>query len=223
MNISVDFRQEFTRCAKNILTVNFSTGADLGDIVRFYTDHRHKHVDARPVSVFEKAASEGRMILFRDAEKKLVASSSAYDFSDDDELPSKWVEIGSTRSILKGFNLYPFIIAAQVVSESAKRPPGEMFVANIYDDNVAVQNILEHTNGWHRFTPCKGLVDVTGLADDMDRLVWLKSTPDCLKKQIGIVSAVIERGYVESKKTGERLGLRFDGFPMPEYVMPRFP
>lgn len=219
MNISVNFSKSSFHATDNSLTVSFSTIDDLDDIVRFYTDNRHQHVDARPTPVFEKAASNGRMILFRDSANTLVASSSAYDFTDTEESPFKWVEIGSTRSTLNGYGLYPFIIAAQVVTETIKRPPGELFVANIYDDNVAVQKILEHTNGWHRYTPPKGLVDATGLAEDMDRLVWLASTPDCLKKQEDIVKHVLSRGWVENRKTGARLNLAFQNFPILEAAL----
>ena len=89
-----------------------------------------------------------------------------------------------------------------------------MFVANIYDDNVAVQKILEHTNGWHRFSPPEGLINETGLAEDMDRLVWLKSTPDCFAKQYEIMKNVLERGYFQNKSTGERLWLRASNLPI---------
>jgi hypothetical protein len=217
MNIAVGIKPFFDEASNpsKFLDVRFSTSADLDDVIKFYKDNRHQHVDVRPVDVFEKATSEARMLLLRDSNGTLVASSSAYDFSDTEEMPHKWVEIGSTRSVLNGFGLYPFIIATQVVVETLRRPPGEMFVANIYDDNIAVQNILEHTNGWHKFTPPKELVKVTDLEQDMDRLVWLKSTPESLSQQMNIFKSVLERGFFENKKSGEYLGIKFE--------MPAFP
>jgi hypothetical protein len=197
----------FNKSGHFSLSVRFSEAADFPRILHFYQANRHDHVDVRESAQLEKAARDGRNLLFLNPAQEIVAASSAYDYTDDPSQPGKWVEIGSTRCTLQGFGLYPFIIASQVVHESGTRPPGEMFFASVYTDNAAVCDLLERKTGWKPMIPPQSLVEVTGLEADMPKLAWFKSDKDCLPAQEKIVRDVHENPVFTNRKTGEIITL----------------
>lgn len=203
--------------------VSFSSEHDVDAVLTYYAENRHEHVDERDSGQLAQEAIDGRILLIR-AEGDIVAASSAFNYSVEKGQDPSWVEIGATRATMKGFSFYPFIIASQVMEECLQRPPEDYIFANIYADNGAVRHLLGNKTGWDEFEVASDprLESTYSRKNDAERhemssWVWLRSTPNCLPHQAGIVRDVINEGGLWNRKDPEhpkKLDLDLSGFSL---------
>ena len=148
------------------------------------------------------------------------------------DIQPRWIEIGSTiglqdktakpNDLMKGLNLYPFIIASQTMHEFIAHTPQDFVLANVYDDNPAVMTMLNQKVGWNFFEPeadilkaCKDTKIDTGQQKAQRK--WLRATPDTLPHQARLILSVIDTGNgqgIENKKTGARVLLNTHDFSL---------
>lgn len=148
------------------------------------------------------------------------------------DIQPRWIEIGSTiglqdknakpNDLMKGLNLYPFIIASQTIHEFIAHTPQDFVLANVYDDNPAVMAMLNQKVGWNFFEPeadilkaCKDTKIDNG--HDNAQRKWLRATPDTLPHQARLILSVIDKGNGEgltNKKTGAKVALNTNNFAL---------
>ncbi|MFN3827007.1 MAG: hypothetical protein ACK4NR_05205 [Micavibrio sp.] len=200
------------------LVIRFSEAQDAQTVYNFYLGNQHADFDLRKEEVIGERSTAGQIVL---AERDGVTglSSIGFAFAEPDGGQSKqWSEIGATRSVLNGMNLYPFIIASQVINEFLQHPPAEKFFANVYEDNKGVRHLLNKVVGWKEFEPDDAILTVCKTtkiqASDERSRVWYEATSDTLQKQAAIVCDFIERGHVVSKKGNIVIPLDLSGFSL---------
>lgn len=191
------------------LTVRFSMPADVPAVLQFYHANQHHNVDDRGDDVFADRTEKSRTLLVLKPDNTIGMSSMSHPFDQD-----KKIEIGSTRSRLDGLGLYPFVIASQIIHEFLERAPEECFFACVHKDNLAVTHMLNKKVGWHIVTPTREFADAIGEGDHMDDLTWFRADTDTFAHQARIVAETIQKGYVENKKTGEKLRLDMSHFSL---------
>lgn len=178
-------------------SVGFSTASDITEVLRFYDENQHEHVDARDPVELEQEATDGRLLLIR-KEGDIVAASSAFNYSVEKGAPPSWVEIGATRVALNGYGFYPFIIASQSLEEVIRGTPEDYLFANIYADNEAVKHLLGVKTGWDNFLVSDDPTleatysrkkNVT--PEEMNTWAWLRSPASRLPHQARIVRDVV--------------------------------
>lgn len=193
---------------KKSIRLRFSTAADIPAILAFYRDNRHPHVDDRGDDVFTHRAESGRTMIVFKPDGAIGMSSMSHPFDNPQDLNGKgaWTEIGSTLGNMDGLGLYPFIIATQVVEEFIQRTPGDKFFACIYKSNPAVTGMLNKKVGWPVIQPSLDFARAVGeQPETMDTINWLHAESDTLPHQARIVTAMLDKGFVEKKATQERL------------------
>ena len=195
--------------SKRTLSVRFSVPEDVPAVLEFYNTNQHHNVDHRGDSVFKDRTEKGRTLLVLNPDRTIGMSSMSHPFEK-----SASVEIGSTRSRLDGFGLYPFIIASQIIHEFIERPANGPFFACIHKDNVAVTTLLNKKVGWNMITPTQEFADSIGEGDNINTLFWLHADTDTFSHQAKIVLDVIAEGRVKNKKTGESLALDLSSFSL---------
>lgn len=191
------------------LTVRFSGPADVPAVLDFYHSNQHHNVDNRGDDVFTKRTEEGRAILILNPDNSIGMASMSHPMDQ-----GKKIEIGSTRAQLEGFGLYPFVVASQIVHEFLERPAQECFFACIHLDNDSVTKMLNQKVGWQFMTPSQDFADAVGEGATKDTLRWLVASSDTFAHQARVASDAMAKGYVENRKTGEKLRLDLSAFSL---------
>lgn len=233
------------------LKVTFTNPQDTQRVLNFYQINQHEHVDLRQDSVWNERTQNGRVILVEDAASNIGLISVGYDFFDakqqalqaqfanavsdntsGPDIQPRWIEIGSTiglqdktakpNDLMKGLNLYPFIIASQTIHEFIAHTPQDFILANVYDNNPAVITMLNEKVGWNFFEPeadilkaCKETKIDTG--HETVQRKWLRATPDTLPHQARLILSVIDEGNgqgLQNKKTSARIALDTTNFSL---------
>lgn len=209
-------QQSFQAATQGSLTVRFSTPADVQPVLGFYAANRHHNVDFRGDDIFRDRTEQGRTILVLMPDDSIGASSMSHPVATplDNGGTGSSTEIGSTLARVDGFGLYPFLIASQIVHEFLDKTPDGVFFACIHDTNTAVTTLLNKKVGWNIITPTQDFADAVGEGANINTLNWLSATTDTLAHQARIVLAQIDQGYVENRKTGQRLSLDVSGFAL---------
>jgi TusA-related sulfurtransferase len=148
------------------------------------------------------------------------------------DIQPRWIEIGSTialqdktakpNDLLKGLNLYPFIIASQTIHEFIAHTPQDFILANVNHNNPSVITMLNEKVGWKFFEPIIDIIQAnkstkadTG-AYKIQR-TWLRATPDTLPHQARLILSVIDEGNslgLHNKKTEARIALDTSNFAL---------
>ncbi len=222
MNLS----RSFADAGEPVIVIRFSKPEDKDKILAFYKDYKHKHVESRDSSILEDKINSARVFMAEDKAGTLSTASVAYDFvtpGASHREKATWIEIGSTRSVLQGVGLYPFIVSTQVIYEFLRNPPQDKFIAAVYKDNQPVVDMLHKKVGWKYFTPDKILADTTDLTPDLPKLHCLEATSDCLPNMARIVLDHIRRGETQgllNKKTGQYVKLDLCEFALANELRP---
>ena len=200
------------------VAVRMSKTSDVQIVRDFYKDFKHEFVEQRDHKILDKYTKGGRIILFTNkADDSLCASSIAISHSlNVKKGPQKnatWTEIGATRIALKGFNLSPFMVGAQIMNEVFQRPPQKFFFADIYKPNKTASGILSQIIGWNFFTPDDDLVDASEERYELDLLDWLQCTTKTLPRQAHLLLKAVDNPVITNKATGQNLHLDTSGLP----------
>jgi hypothetical protein len=138
--------------------VCFSKIEDLDRIMEFYDLNAHQNVRKRQRELIQKLADEGSVVFLEDEDKKIVAASITYPYTEKNT-GSKviWQEIGTTRIVLNGYpGLFDLMTCLQALRSHLIEPPAECFVANML--TAPVQKMAEKL-GWRAFVPPQALLD----------------------------------------------------------------
>lgn len=201
-----------------VVKVRFSYPADTARVLQHYRDNPHPHVDYRGDAVFTDRIENGRTLLVMTGHDEIALASMAYDFNEPGHQGSHatWIELGSTvgaKDKLRGFSMYPFAIASQVVHEFLTQPPADHFFACIYKSNPEVTKFLNTAVGWKFYDPDDAFIAVAGeTPENAKNINWLQATTDTLPHQARVVLEVINKGYLENRKTGGKALLDLDEF-----------
>jgi hypothetical protein len=209
--------------SKPSLRIRFSQAADTGKIADFYKDNSHAHVDQRQAELLRSRIESGCVFMVEDETGKLGMASVSYEFNRKAGEPPVWTEIGSTRSVLAGVGLYPFVVASQVVHEFLTRTPEDSFFAGVYKDNQPVTDLLSKKVGWSIYNPPAEMAKITDLEKDLAKLNCMESASRNIPQQARLVLEYIERGTKEglmNKKTGARVKLDLSEFPLANELRP---
>ncbi|WP_435640047.1 hypothetical protein [Micavibrio aeruginosavorus] len=191
------------------LTARFSRPGDEQIVRDFYHTFKHEFVEERDHAVLDKYTQDNRIILFFDRDNASLCASSialSHNLNAPAKGPVKkstWTEIGATRIALKGFNLSPFMVSAQIMHEMFKRPPAQFFFADIYKKNTTASGILSQVIGWHFFEPEDDLWDASELRHEDGLLDWLRCTTQTLPQQARLLLKTIDKPSITNRTTGQ--------------------
>jgi hypothetical protein len=200
-------QKNFSGAAEGSLTIRFSKPSDVPQVLKFYEDHRHPNVDHRGDDIFTDRTESGRALLVFTPDGAIGMSSMSHPMKGTGA-----VEIGSTLSPME-YRLYTFVIASQIIQEFLERTPEDRFFACIHKGNP-VTDILHKKVGWEYLTTTQDFADSVGEGPNIDKLNWLHVPSNTLGHQARIVLDQIGKGYLEHKKTGERINLNLSGFSL---------
>jgi hypothetical protein len=209
-------QNQFQSAATGSLTIRFSTPADVPAVLSFYHANQHHNVDNRGDAVFQDRTEQGRVFLALMPDNSIGASSMSHPFTTPlaGGGTGSSTEIGSTLARVDGFGLYPFIISSQIIHEFLEKPPEGVFFACIHTDNTAVLSLLTKKVGWDVVPGTQEFADAIGEGPNLHHFNWLNASTNTFAHQARIVLAHIDAGYVENRKTGERLNLDLSGFSL---------
>ncbi len=204
------------------MIMRFSGRDDVDGIIMFYRDHCHHHVSVRKEELIESHASAGQFLLGFDQRGGIIASSAVYNYfvKGDRDRPS-YQEVGSTLfgDNARGFGLYPFFIASQVIEAFINKPPFNGIIAAIYDSSPVGRDLLVPQVGWKTIDPTPDIVEVFENTRSPEhtnegRLIWYGSKSQCLPKQARIVLDWIDKGKAFNNKTRAVMNIDFSQFPL---------
>lgn len=209
-------QNQFQNAATGSLTIRFSTPADVPAVLSFYHANQHHNVDNRGDAVFQNRTEQGRVFLALMPDHSIGAASMSHPFTTPLANGGTGLssEIGSTLARVDGFGLYPFIVASQIIHEFLEKPPEGVFFALIHTDNTPVLNLLTKKVGWNIVPASQDFADAIGEGPNIDHFTWLNASTNTFAHQARIVLSQIDTGYVEHKKTGQRLNLDLSGFSL---------
>lgn len=206
----MSLKNVFSNSGAKTLTIRFSQPADVPVLLDFYRNNRHPHVDYRGDALFTDRIESGRALVVFKPDGAIGMSSMSHPFNDPVTSSSRprWAEIGSTVGSMDGLGLYPFVVATQVIEEFISRTPDDKIFACIYKSNPAVTDMLNKKVGWPIISPSADFALAVGEdPSTMGRLNWLHAESDSLRHQARIVIAILDKGFVENRKTGEKFAL----------------
>lgn len=191
--------------------VRYSSSDDFDRLMAFYKANPHKNVDERNESLMRKLVENGSVTLIQSAETgEVVAASISYPLDGDDG-SQKWLEIGTTRSILNGYpGLFDVMIGMQVMRAFLVEPPGDRFVCQM--ESQAVRNMADNL-GFRPFVPSEELVrssDTTLNADETCGFEkWYSAGPEALPVVAQRMMEAINKPFLTHVKP-DRPGIELD-------------
>lgn len=191
--------------------VRYSSADDFDKLMAFYKANPHKNVDERNESLMRELVENGSVTMIQSAETgEVVAASISYPLNGDDG-SQKWLEIGTTRSILNGYpGLFDVMIGMQVMRAFLVEPPGERFVCQM--ESPAVRKMADNL-GFRPYTPSEELVrssDTTLNADETCGYEkWYSAGPEALPVVAERMMEAINKPHLVHLKTGQKIELDF--------------
>lgn len=207
------FRFSFLQVAAPVLapiptyTVRFSQAEDYDRVVEFYTKNYHENVCNRKEDLMRRLEANGSNILIEDKAGNIVGSSLAYPLSGAGH-PSQWIELGSTRMILNGYEgLFDIMVALQALRTFAAEPPQDLFA--VQTESIRVRDKF-NALGFRDFTPPAGLVQAS---DNTLKAYngtcgfekWAAAGVEALPVMAQRLIEAIDRPYLTNPKTGDRI------------------
>lgn len=192
--------------------VRYSNTEDFDKLMRFYKENPHKNVDERNESLMRALVENGSVTLIESAQTgEVVAASISYPLLGEDGLNQKWLEIGTTRSVLNGYpGLFDVMISMQVMRAFLVEPPEERFVCQM--ESSAVRKMAENL-GFRPFTPSAELVlssDTTLNAGETCGFEkWYSAGPEALPVIAQRLIEAISKPHLTNVKTGEKIEFDF--------------
>lgn len=191
--------------------VRYSSSDDFDGLMAFYRANPHKNVDERNESLMRTLADNGSVTLIQSAETgEIVAASISYPLNGDDG-SQKWLEIGTTRSILNGYpGLFDVMIGMQVMRAFLVEPPQERFVCQM--ESQAVRSMADYL-GFRPYVPSEELVrssDTTLNASEtcgFDK--WYSAGPEALPVVARRMMDAITKPCLVHAKNGQKIELDF--------------
>ncbi len=203
-------------------TVRFSSAGDYQRVLDFYTKNYHTNVCNRKEELMKALEANGGDIIIEDKNGNIVGSSIAYPLyaanqngqdPSSTEMP-KWIEIGTTRMILNGYDgLFDIMIALQVLRTTLVEPPEQKFAVQVESDRVREKfNAL----GFKTFVPPADLVaasdgTLTHYTGSCGFEKWAGAGPDALKTMAQRLITAVDRGTLTNAKTGHQIKVDLSG------------
>ncbi len=192
--------------------VRYSNAQDFDKLMDFYRANPHKNVDERNESLMRELADNGSVTLIESAVTgEVVAASISYPLLGADGVTQKWLEIGTTRSILNGYpGLFDVMIGMQVMRAFLVEPPQDRYVCQM--ESSAVRKMADDL-GFRPFVPSQELVhssDTTLNADEtcgFDK--WYSAGPEALPVVARRMMDAITKPHLTHYKSGETITLDF--------------
>ena len=191
--------------------VRYSSSDDFDRLMDFYRANPHKNVDERNESLMRELVENGSVTLIQSEETgEVVAASISYPLNGDDG-SQKWLEIGTTRSILNGYpGLFDVMIGMQVMRALLVEPPNERFVCQM--ESPAVRKMADNL-GFRPYVPSEELVrssDTTLNADETCGFEkWYSAGPEALPVVAQRMMEAIDKKYLTHLKSGQNIELDF--------------
>jgi len=218
-------KNQFNRPPENKALVRFCTPGDFEKITHYYKDNTHHHVHVRDPEWIARHVRKGQFLLIERPDGEIIAASATYDYhtaADSLDGAPSYYEIGSTNFKQpggRGYDLYPFMIAAQVIDAFLRYPPKKCFIANVYDSSPVGRTMLKPIVGWQIVTPEQDVLKKFNQSKSANNqsagpMSWYGATSSTLPHQARIVLEYLTRGEVIHKKTGEKLTLDFSRFSL---------
>ena len=177
----------------------YSNSDDFDRLMAFYKANPHKNVCDRNESLMRELVENGSVTMIQSAVTgDVVAASISYPLKGEDGVSQKWLEIGTTRSVLNGYpGLFDVMIAMQVMRAYLVEPPQERFVCQM--ESPAVRKMAHHL-GFRPYTPSDELVrvsDATVNADETSGFEnWYSAGPEALPVVAQRLMAAFDNGYI---------------------------
>lgn len=222
--------KEFAAAAGDAVRVRFSGSADFEKIFDYYGGNRHHHVHVRDRGLIERHVAKGQFLLVEKRDGALIASSAVYDYNlgNDGRVRPDYYEVGSTNFSEegRGYELYQFMIASQVVESFLRAPPERHFIANVYDSSPVGRQMLTKIVGWKVLQPEEAVLEKfrSTKADPgakSEPMTWYAATSSTLPHQARLVLGYMDRGEVKNRKTGRVLALDLSGFSLANAWLPQ--
>lgn len=192
--------------------VRFSNSDDFDRLMAFYTANPHKNVDERNESLMRQLVENGSVTLIQSEKTgEVVAASISYPLLGDDGVTQKWLEIGTTRSILNGYpGMFDIMIGMQVMRAFLVEPPQDRYVCQM--ESPAVRKMADNL-GFRPYTPSEELVrssDTTINATETCGFEkWYSAGPEALPVVAQRMMTVISNPVIGHLKTGEKIEFDF--------------
>lgn len=193
--------------------VRFSRAEDFDALMTFYRANPHKNVCDRNDALLRELADNGSITLIQSAETgEVVAASISYPLAGDNGGPEcKWLEIGTTRSVLNGYpGLFDVMIAMQVMRAFLVEPPKERYVCQM--ESPAVRK-MAHNLGFRPYTPSGELVrvsDATVNAEESSGFDnWYSAGPEAMPVVARRLMEALDKPYLQHLKSGQKIELDF--------------
>lgn len=223
MTISSAFNSANSALPVERISPRFSEKRDTDKIIAYYEANTHEHVHVRKRDWIEHHAEKGQFLIFETQEGEIIASSAAYDYvakGDGPDSPS-YYEIGSTNFAPKGrgYGLYPFVIASQVIDAFLRIPPGKNFIANVYDDSPVGRKMLVPKAGWSQDNVSKDVLDKfyqtkSPSNDNGTSMSWYAAKSSSLPHQARLVLSEMRRSLWLHKSGEKGIELDFSKFDL---------
>ncbi len=192
--------------------VRFSNAEDFDKLMAFYKANPHKNVCDRNESLMRELVENGSVTMIESAKTgEVVAASISYPLQGENTTAQKWLEIGTTRSVLNGYpGLFDIMIAMQVMRAFMVEPPEERFVCQM--ESPAVRK-MAHNLGFRPYVPSDELVrvsdDTVNATESAGHENWYSAGPEALPVVAQRMMAVINNPGVAHLKTGEKIEFDF--------------
>ncbi len=219
-----------TNSALESIKIRFSEGSDLGKILDYYKNNGHQHVHVRSPDWIANHVKKGQFLLVEKMDGTIIASSATYDYNLTNTEGSRpdYYEMGSTNFNAqegRGYELYQFMIASQVVMAFLEFPPQKHFIANVYDSSPVGREMLTKIVGWKVIQPEAAILEKlketkADPTKPLNPMTWYGATSSTLGHQARIVLDYINQGAVTHKKSGKRLNLDLSHFPLANKLKP---
>lgn len=183
----------------------YSNADDFDRLMAFYKANPHKNVCDRNESLMRELVDNGSVTMIQSAETgEVMAASISYPLKGEDGISQKWLEIGTTRSVLNGYpGLFDIMIAMQVMRAYLVEPPQERFVCQM--ESAAVRKMADHL-GFRPYTPSDELVrvsDATVNATETSGFEnWYSAGPEALPIVAKRLIEAFDNGYIMPTNIG---------------------
>ena len=199
--------------------VRFSNENDVDRVMSFYLSNPHPGYAPREVT--PERIKDGHAIIVEDEGGQIWGASVSYTLNSEVNIPENgthsWSEIGTTRIILNGCGLYPFMIASQALMVHFEDAPNEFIYADIHTTNEGVIALLNGKLQWPEIDPPDDLHDrvQSMLADDKKGIPanYYKCGVQQLPHQAQTVLDVIDNDGA-THKSGQKILFDFSEFPL---------
>lgn len=227
--------KDFAAAAQDVVRVRFSGAGDFEKVFDYYGGNRHHHVHVRDRGLIERQVGRGQFLLVEKRDGGLVASSAVYDYNlgngagrGGGGARPDYYEVGSTNFSEegRGYELYQFMIASQVVETFLRAPPEKYFIANVYDSSPVGREMLTKIVGWKVLEPEEAVLEKfrNTKADPgakSEPMTWYAATSSTLPHQARLALGYMDRGEVRHRKTGRVLALDLSGFSLANEWLPQ--